>query len=121
MKTAILIAVAFVFLSSLPLFAHSSDAAAQQQPASASAGANESAHARASHDSTTSDAREATMRSVHAELVSKLDAESTKTGDTVVAKAKMNGKAADGKGIVNGSRLAGQSTNVQAHARSDAE
>lgn len=89
MKTAILIAVAFVFLSSLPLFAHPSVPVAQQNTTLPTR-ANESGNAQASHDSTTSAASEATMRSVHADLVRRLDSKSAETGGAVAAKARKN-------------------------------
>ena len=56
----------------------------------------------------------ADMRPVHAELVSKLDTKTAKTGDDVVAETKGSVKTADGTEIPKGTKLLGHVVAVQA-------
>lgn len=118
MKTAILIAVAFVALSSVPLLAHPSGAPVQQNAAATGRAAN----AQVGHGlagpvtSSGSAASEAAMRSVHAELVGRLDARAA--NEAVVA--KKNAKT-EGAGDSKGSRRAGDASSVETHARAHAE
>jgi len=55
----------------------------------------------------------AEMRSVHAELVSKLDTKTAKTGDDVVVETKSAVKTADGTEIPKGTKLLGHVVAVQ--------
>jgi hypothetical protein len=114
MKTALLIAMAFVLLSSLPLLAHQNGARAQQGATTAAPGgrANEPPCA---NEPVNQGSREASDRVVNAELIGKLDSKSAKVGDTVVAKTKENVKTAGGTIIPRGSRLIGHVAEVQAH------
>jgi hypothetical protein len=56
------------------------------------------------------------MRPVNAELVSKLDSKTAKTGDEVVVQTKSSVKTADGTEIPKGSKLLGHIVAVQASA-----
>ena len=134
MKTAIILAVASVTLSSLPLalqsrsVAQQAGAAAQENTQATAAGANvnQSASAgagvaQANASAGSSAAVSAGLRPVSGELESKLDSKSAKTGDAVVVKTTEKVKTADGTVIPKGSRLVGHVTDVQAHGSGHAD
>jgi hypothetical protein len=134
MKTAILLAVASVTLSSLPLALPSNgnaqqvSATAQENSQAAGANANQSTNAGATAgaggaqvNGSAESSAAAEMRPVSAELVSKLDSKSAKTGDAVIVKTTEKVKTADGTVIPKGSRLAGHVTDVQAHGSGHAD
>jgi hypothetical protein len=66
-------------------------------------------------------AASADMRPVTGELEGKLDSKSARPGDPVVLKTSQKIKTADGTEIPRGSRLVGHVTEVQAHAKGQAE
>lgn len=136
MKTAIMLAAATIALSSLPLalqsrgIAQQASAAAQESTKASAAGvnANQSANTGvqagaggAQVNGSAESSATAEMRPVSAELVSKLDSKSAKTGDAVVAKTTEKVKTADGTVIPKGSRLVGHVTDVQAHGSGHAD
>lgn len=106
MRTANVLAAAFVALSSLPLLAQQSP---DQPPASAAAGASQPS-------ATTAPAtvNPAEFSPVRGELVDKLDSKTAKAGDSVVVKTKDKVKTADGTEIPKGSKLLGHVTGVKA-------
>ena len=117
MKSALLLAIAIVTLSSLPVASRSSNAEAQEAAgARTNESASASAHAgNAQANGSASSSTAAEMRPVNAELVGKLDAKSARAGDTVVAKTREKVRTADGTEIPKGTRLVGHVTDVQAH------
>jgi hypothetical protein len=100
MNTARLLAVAFVALGSLAL--------RPQQPTQG---------AQAAQSGYASNAVQ--LEPVKAELLSRLDTRTAKTGDSVVVKTKDKVRTADGTIIPKGSRLVGHVTEVEAHATAD--
>jgi hypothetical protein len=111
---AIGFSVAVVTLGGAPLLVSQQAGASAQQSGSVSAPgaqANESANASAS----------VAMRPVTGELENKLDTKSARAGDPVVLKTSQKIKAADGTEIPKGSRLVGHVTEVQAHAKGQAD
>ena len=151
MKTARLLAAAFVACASLPLaMAQQVDATAQQNASASAAGmhGNESASAsgsanasqgraeangsaesspsaegarRADASTYGSAAGSAEMRSVTGQLEGKLDSKTAKPGDPVFLKTTDKAKSADGMVIPRGSRLVGHVTEVRAHGRGHEE
>ncbi len=135
MKIARTLVVAIVGISSLPfLMAQQVDAGARQNGSASMPGAqvndstNANAHAGAGSGnaevSGNADARaagSADMRPVTGELEGKLDSKSARPGDPVVLKTSQKMKAADGTEIPKGSRLMGHVTEVQAHAKGQAD
>ncbi len=147
MKNAILLAVAAVAVSSLPLLAQQSTTAVQQNAATAAgaqvteqAGASAQASPGAAQVSGSSSGSAAAqgqsqagasangsaaasgqIRPVNGELVGKLDSKSAKAGDTVVVKTRQTVKTADGIVIPKGSRLLGHVSEVQAHESGNAD
>jgi len=138
MKTALMLAVASVTLSSLPLALHSgsvaqqASAAAQENTQATTAGAsvNQSAQtgaqvgaggAQVYGSAESSAAASANLRPVSGELESKLDSKSAKAGDAVVVKTTEKVKTADGTVIPKGSRLVGHVTDVQPHGSGHAD
>lgn len=147
MKTASLLAAAFVACASLPL--------AMAQQINATAQENASASARGMHDSQSADGAAtantnhgragangsadsslianghehgnasthastdaaAEMRPVTGQLEGKLDSKTAKPGDKVFLKTTEKTKTADGMVIPKGSRLVGHVTEVQEHAK----
>jgi hypothetical protein len=109
MKSALIVAIAAVTISSVPLLAHQAGVGAQ---ASAGVSATTPA-ASASADSSASVA--ASMRPVHVELMHGLDSKSARVGEAVEAKTTQTFRTADGTIIPKGSRLVGHVTQVQAH------
>ncbi len=101
MKSAILLAIAIVTLSSLPVVSHRNDVEAQE-----SAG-NQSARAQAHGPYSAS----AIMLPIHAELV-RFSAESAKVGAPVTAITTETISTAGGNEIPKGSRLTGRVTNI---------
>jgi len=127
MKTALLLAVAVVILSSLPLAAHQATATAQQSASASASGTHvqqsADANAQASPGSVQangSSTAEGQMRPVRGELVSKLDSKSARVGEPVVVKTREKVRTADGTVIPKGSRLMGHVTEVQAHKKGQA-
>jgi hypothetical protein len=121
MKPAILLAIAIVMVSSLPLISRQDDAIAQESAsASANAHANQSPAANANAnaggvEANGAAAADAQMQPVNAELVGKLDSKTAKAGDPVVAKTKEKVHTADGTEIPKGARLVGHVASAQAH------
>ncbi|HEU5457382.1 MAG TPA: hypothetical protein VFU68_02070 [Terracidiphilus sp.] len=139
MKSALLIAIAAVTVSSFPLFAHqaptgaqspasasaqaSSQAGAQsvgQNGASANSAANLGAAATAGNASAGSSANgsgsaSAAFTPMHAQLMHPLDSKSAREGQPVEAKTTQPFRTANGVVIPKGSRLMGHVTQVQAH------
>jgi hypothetical protein len=107
MKVAILIAMAFVSLSSLPIPAHQTNVQAQRGAAAAIACARPS-------ESAPSPAGEPALRPVNAQLVGELDSKSAKTGETILAQTKESVKTANGTVLPKGSRLIGHVTGIEA-------
>ncbi|HEU5350350.1 MAG TPA: hypothetical protein VFU55_02050 [Terracidiphilus sp.] len=119
MKSALLLAVAAVIISSVPLLAHQT-ATGAQSPASASAQGTAGASAATPQASATADANSsataaASMRPVHAELMRGIDSKSAHVGQAVTAKTTQSFLTADGTQIPKGSQLIGHVTQVQAH------
>jgi hypothetical protein len=96
MKTALLLAVVIVTLSSLPFLSRRIDAAAQE---------NDNASA-------SRQARATTIQPVHAELVSGVDDPPANSGDTITVEIRDQFTAADGIVIPAGSRLVGHLTDM---------
>lgn len=147
MKTARLLAAAFVACASLPLtMAQQVNATAQENASASAAGmhesqsANASANANARHGRTDANgsaesslmakaegrgdastngsaASAAQMRPVTGQLEGKLDSKTAKPGDPVFLKTTEKTKTADGMVIPKGSRLVGHVTEVQEHAK----
>ena len=107
MKTRTVLATTLFALASFPLVAQQPPPASQQDtpatqqnpPATDSASPNSSA--------ASSQAPAVEMSPVTAELVSKLDSKTAKTGDSVVVQTKASIKTADGTEIPKGSKLVG--------------
>lgn len=115
MKVALLIAVALVVFSSVPVTAFQDAASAQT---SAAAGVNAQAGQGRVNAAASADAN---LRPVQGELVSKVDTKSAKVGDEVVLKTEDKIETADGTVIPKGSRLVGHITEVQAHGNGHAD
>ncbi len=135
MKTARTLVVAIIGFSSIPfLMAQQVDARAQQNASASASGAqvNDSANANGHVNAGSGNAEvngksdahaagSADMRPVTGELEGKLDSKSARPGDPVVLKTSQKIKTADGVEIPKGSRLMGHVTEVQAHAKGQAE
>lgn len=149
MKTARLLAAAFVACASLPLTMAQQVGATAQENASASAAGmrtNESAGATANAGHDRADAKGAAdssltaksdrhddasayssaegaakMRPVTGQLEGKLDSKTAKPGDKVFLKTTEKTKTAEGVVIPRGSRLVGHVTDVQEHAKGHQE
>jgi co-chaperonin GroES (HSP10) len=148
MKSVILVAVAVVAVSSIPLVAQNAAANAQQNASASTQNAqvNESASGSAKVNregvqansnaagsaaikgpaggqSSTNAAATAAgqMRPVNGELVGKLDSKSAKVGERVVVKTNEKVRTASGIVIPKGSRLIGRVTEVQAHGSGHAD
>lgn len=106
MRTAKVLAVSILALSSISLLAQQTDSNPQQQPPQQMAPAAQPSNAAAVPSA-------AEMSSISGELVDKLDSKTAKTGDSVVIKTRSNAKTADGTEIPKGSKLVGHITAVQ--------
>jgi len=124
MKTAIVVAMALVGVSSLPIHAQQAGANTQQSVqanvGNRSVDESSSTSASASRNGVGvqgagSASGMGQMSQVNGELVSKLDSKSAKVGDEVVVKTTEKATTAEGTVIPKGSRLIGHVTNVQAH------
>jgi hypothetical protein len=117
MKIVKLLAVLLVVLSSFPFFAQQQNQDTQQNPdtqqSNPPGAQTQATQAPASHPAARSDVSAADMRPVNAELVSKLDSKTARTGDSVVLKTRTSVKTADGVEIPKGSKLVGRITSVQ--------
>lgn len=109
MKLALMIAVALVIVSSVPVTGFQDLAHAQ-----ASIGANAQAGQGSAHAGASASA-EANLRPVQGELVSRVDSKSAKVGDEIVLKTTDKIETAEGTVIPKGSRLIGHIIDVQAH------
>ena len=111
MKVALILAIALVVLSSVPVKGFQDVVNAQ-----ASAGSGVSAQAGQNHATAGAPASaDANLRPVQGELVGKIDSKSAKVGDEVVLKTTEKMETAEGTVIPKGSRLVGHITDVQAH------
>jgi hypothetical protein len=120
MKTASLLAVALVTLTTHSLMAQQADAGAQPGAtiSGGSSQVNEASNAAAATPTrTTVAARPEKMLHVRAELQGNLDSKSAKTGDRVELKTLESIKTADGAEIPKGSRILGHVTAVVAHSK----
>lgn len=123
MRTALLLAVAMVTVSSLPGMARQSAAAAQESAAASAAGAQSGVPGHATAQAgmgsaaslgTGAEAAE-NLRPVKGELIGKLDSKSARVGERVVVETKAKMQTAGGIVIPKGARLMGHVTAVQAH------
>jgi len=115
MRKAILLTVASIAFSSIPLLAQQS-AVSAHQGASAGAAVQEN-----STTSATSSAGAVETNTVSGELESKLDAKNAKAGETVLLKTTGKVTTADGTVLPKGTRLIGHVTEAQAHDSAHAE
>lgn len=126
MKSALLVAIAAVTVSSVPLFAHQAASGAQPQSgASASSATNLGASASAGNAAASSSANgsgsaSASFSPMHAQLTHSLDSKSARAGQSVDAKTTQTFRTANGVVIPKGSRLMGHVTQVQAHGHGQA-
>jgi hypothetical protein len=132
MRTASLLAVALVTLTSLPLTAQQEDAAAQQTAKADAAGhanptvntavvtdADRPAAAPKSADVPKSAAAQRVdrMLPVRAQLMGNLDSKSAKTGDAIELRTMEAFKTSDGAEIPKGSKILGHVISVVAHGK----
>jgi hypothetical protein len=103
MRNVLLLTVASITFSSIPLLAQQAGASAQQDT------------------SASSSAKVEQMSSVSGELECKLDAKSARVGETVVLKTTQKVTTADGTVIPKGARLIGHVTQAQVHDATHAE
>ena len=142
MRTAILLVVTMVTISSIPLMAHQAAATAQQSATASTNGThvNEASNATATTSvrhtqmngagqgsaalsgpasgrgsANASAAAVNQMRPVKGELMGKLDSKSARVGQSVVVRTTEKLQTANGMVIPKGSRLMGHITEVQAH------
>ncbi|HMF63741.1 MAG TPA: hypothetical protein VK608_06600 [Edaphobacter sp.] len=117
MKTGTMLATTLFALASFPLLAqqpppaNQTDSPATQENPPATAAPNSSA---ASPEASAPETSGVEMSPVNAELVSKLDSKTAKTGDSVVVQTKASIKTADGTEIPKGSKLVGHVLGAQA-------
>ncbi len=111
MKAATILAVAFVAITCIPLWAQQSKTGVNAD-ASAAAGAKGAA---GFGDKSASHAWE--MSSINGELEGKMDSKTAKVGDRVVLKTTEKVQTSDGTFIPKGSHLVGHITEVQAYDR----
>src|SRR5580698_3689646 len=123
MKTGTALATVLFALASFPLLAQQPtpatppDSPATQQNPPATAPATPTSPAAAPETAATpAPAAVPDLRPVNAELVSKLDSKTAKTGDNVVVQTKSSVKTADGTEIPKGSKLMGHVIAVQPSA-----
>lgn len=121
MKTAIVLAVMLVALSSFPLIAAETGSSPQlTPPQQASPRQSSPDSAQPASPAAGPDVSTADMRPVSGELVGNLDTKTAKTGDSVVVKTRSSVKTADGTEIPKGTKLVGHVTGVQAQGQGSA-
>lgn len=120
MTSTLLLAVATVTFSSVPLLAQQAGVSAQQTTA-ANIGSTSKAVSTTAATSSLSTANVERISSISGELEGKLDAKTARVGESVVLKTTEKVTAADGIVIPKGTRLMGHVTEAQAHDSSHAD
>lgn len=107
MKTRTVLATTLFALASFPLVAQQPPPAGQQETPATQQNPTATEPASPNSSAASSQAPAVEMSPVTAELVSKLDSKTAKTGDSVVVQTKASIKTADGTEIPKGSKLVG--------------
>jgi hypothetical protein len=107
MKTRTALATTLFALASFPLLAQQPPQAGQPNPPAAQQNPQGAEPASPNSSAASPQAAAVEMSQVPAELVSKLDSKTAKTGDSVVLKTNASIKTADGTEIPKGSKLVG--------------